>query len=108
MSSVPGAISTSYGTNFCLPYFQTIDNKIAVIDAVQADVPFLGGDYPTFQKIVSQRHGYSANALYYDGHVVPVVTVDINPYDPNNGSANVPLVLAGFVCGDCSKFGVRA
>jgi prepilin-type processing-associated H-X9-DG protein len=96
--------STSFGTNFCLSFFQPIDNKIAVIDAVQGDVPFIGGSYSDFQHIVSARHGYSANALYYDGHVVPYMIAQINPYDPDEGSNNVDKYWKP-ACGDCSGFG---
>jgi prepilin-type processing-associated H-X9-DG protein/prepilin-type N-terminal cleavage/methylation domain-containing protein len=95
---------TSYGTNICLPNFQPIDHKIAVIDANQTSVPFTNGTYDMFPTIVASRHQRVANALWYDGHVTAYDIGTINPYDPANGAAIVAQYWQP-ECGTCSQSG---
>lgn len=78
-----------YGANFCLERFQPGDNKIALLDATQFDVPFMGGSDAEFRSIVDPRHKGTANVLYYNGSVTRLAIDPINPYDPVSGSANV-------------------
>jgi prepilin-type N-terminal cleavage/methylation domain-containing protein/prepilin-type processing-associated H-X9-DG protein len=96
---------TSYGMNICLSNFQPIDHKIAVIDANQANIPFVGGTYDLFPTIVASRHLETANALWYDGHVAVYDVGTINPYDPANGSAIVAKYWQP-ECGGCTQGGL--
>lgn len=79
----------SYGANFCLERFQSSDNKIVVVDAVDIAVPFVGTSDAAFRNTVADRHKGMLNALYLDGSVKRFRIDDVNPYDTARGPANV-------------------